>query len=392
MPRLQARTSFSRLGVAVLIALVPLLFFAVVWGWLEAAALACLILVSMVIGFAVVFRPVQLQVDVRVAGQRVVVGRVCVAELVATPLGRRGSSPVVVEVPVGEFTASFLVPRLTAGQQWREPFLIPTERRQVLTVGPATAHRTDVLGLVSRDTRLSQPVEVYVHPVSLIPGYNATGLLRDLEGVQTERRSPSDVSFHALREYEPGDDRRHVHWRSTARTGTLMVREFEETRRSHHLVVIDLRAASYPSTAAAELAISAGASYGLDALHHDRPFSLRCGETTIAVASSLRLLDELTRIEFLPTSASTPTRDLAQLTHDAVAAFPDVSAVTVITGTELAEDDVRQAVNAAPASATALALRMRADGPLRRIGLDRGAVFDCCELSQLRRIATAVHE
>ena len=35
----------------------------------------------------------------------------------------------------------------------------------------------------------------------------------DVEGVASEKLTSSDVSFHALRDYEPGDDRRAVHWR-----------------------------------------------------------------------------------------------------------------------------------------------------------------------------------
>ena len=46
------------------------------------------------------------------------------------------------------------------------------------------------------------------------------------------------VEFAAHREYVPGDDRRFIHWKSTARSGTLQVREFLQTRRSLVAVVL----------------------------------------------------------------------------------------------------------------------------------------------------------
>ena len=49
----------------------------------------------------------------------------------------------------------------------------------------------------------------------------------------------SDLAFHALREYQPGDDRRYIHWRSSAKAGRLLVRQFLDTRRSHVTVIVD---------------------------------------------------------------------------------------------------------------------------------------------------------
>ena len=56
----------------------------------------------------------------------------------------------------------------------------------------------------------------------------------------------SDLAFHALREYVPGDDLRHVHWRSSARAGELLVRQYHDTRRNHATVVVDADPAAYP--------------------------------------------------------------------------------------------------------------------------------------------------
>jgi uncharacterized protein (DUF58 family) len=52
-------------------------------------------------------------------------------------------------------------------------------------------------------------------------------------------------TFQSLREYVPGDDIRRVHWRSTARTGTLMVREHVDTSLPSTVVVFDTRAQCY---------------------------------------------------------------------------------------------------------------------------------------------------
>ena len=43
----------------------------------------------------------------------------------------------------------------------------------------------------------------------------------------------------SLREYVPGDDPRLIHWMTTARTGTLMVKEHVELRRPEFTVVLD---------------------------------------------------------------------------------------------------------------------------------------------------------
>ena len=45
--------------------------------------------------------------------------------------------------------------------------------------------------------------------------------------------------FFGLREYRDGDDRRSIHWRSSARTGRLLVREYEEEAQQRATVLVD---------------------------------------------------------------------------------------------------------------------------------------------------------
>jgi hypothetical protein len=46
--------------------------------------------------------------------------------------------------------------------------------------------------------------------------------------------------FANLREYRRGDDRRHIHWKSLARTGELFVKEFSLQAPRRHTVALDL--------------------------------------------------------------------------------------------------------------------------------------------------------
>jgi uncharacterized protein (DUF58 family) len=47
--------------------------------------------------------------------------------------------------------------------------------------------------------------------------------------------------FAALRDYRPGDPRRHIHWRSFARTGTLIVKEYQDEYFDRHALLVDTR-------------------------------------------------------------------------------------------------------------------------------------------------------
>lgn len=53
------------------------------------------------------------------------------------------------------------------------------------------------------------------------------------------RQPGSQTEFHGLREFRSGDSPRWIHWRTTARVGELMIREFEEPPASQLVLVVD---------------------------------------------------------------------------------------------------------------------------------------------------------
>lgn len=97
------------------------------------------------------------------------------------------------------------------------------------------------------------------------------------ESLHDRRRKGSGVDFYGIREYRPGDSLRHIHWRSTARRGTPLVREYEEQLASRAGIFIDnVTANSAITDPQLELAISAAASVALYALDAGHPVSVAC--------------------------------------------------------------------------------------------------------------------
>jgi len=89
------------------------------------------------------------------------------------------------------------------------------------------------------------------------------------EGTHRRERRHSRVSgdFYGVREWQHGDSRRWIHWRSTARHGTLVVRQFEQHRNRDVAILLDLWQPTHPSARQlenVELAVSFAATLVAD--------------------------------------------------------------------------------------------------------------------------------
>jgi uncharacterized protein (DUF58 family) len=245
------------------------------WGWAIGSLLALLAGFTLgwseliALGFAGVFTfaisslfallPHAHEVSFRLAEPRVVVGDAARVIVTVTNPTTRRLAALNVDIPVGDIFLSRSVGRLKRKEQNELLIDITTDARGVLSVGPVRVVRQDPLGLVSREVSHGTATTLYVHPVTIGLASMSTGFMRDLEGNPTRDLTDSDLSFHALREYVPGDDRRNIHWRSTAKTGRFMVRQFEQTRRSHLLIALDSAPEDFADDQEFELAVGVAA-------------------------------------------------------------------------------------------------------------------------------------
>ncbi|UUW87306.1 DUF58 domain-containing protein [Pimelobacter simplex] len=302
------------------------------------------------IGFVVGRSPLAARLDL--ARDRVIVGERANGYLTVTNPSQRRARPLIVEFPVGAGRAAFELPALAPGALHEELFAVPTAHRAVLDVGPVTAVRADPLGLLRRVRHLSEMDRLYVHPKTLRVDGSAAGLVRDLEGRTVPKVSDNDVSFHALRGYVAGDDRRHIHWRSSAKTGTLMVRQFEETRRSHLLTVVSSRLEDYGSDDEFELAISVAGSLGTQALADGQQLSAAASHGSLPSNGAQRFLDGLSGLAY-DWQARRIVDVARHLGNDELAA----SVIVLCLGSGVSITDLRRARQHLPVDTRVIAVR-----------------------------------
>ncbi len=288
------------LGRSVAILGVVSLLVAALTGWIELAVLGGACVLSFLIGIVfLVLSQANLRVLLELGTPRVVVGNPATTRVEAVNASSRRMLPIRLEAQVGQGVARLAIPTLAANASHDEVFLIPTSRRSVIPVGPVRSVQGDPLGLVRREVTWTGAQTLHVHPRTVVVGSLTTGWMRDLEGHTTNDRSPSDVAFHTLREYVVGDDRRHIHWRTTARQidNKLMVREFVDTRRAHLGLLVSLRAQDYASDDEFELAVSVLASLGLRAIADEQEVACVAGRHTLPAFHGTSLLDSLSSLE-----------------------------------------------------------------------------------------------
>ena len=292
------------------LAIALLLPVGIVLGWVELIVASSVAIVLLVLSIPFLFGAHSYDVDLSLTHERVIAGTEVGGSVTVTNTSSRLALPGRIDIPTGDGLTDVHVPLLRGGHSYEEEVSIQALRRGVIRVGPVTSVRTDPLGLLKREVAWAEVSELFVHPRTVSIPSTSAGFIKDLEGNPSAEIVDSDISFHAIREYQQGDARRNIHWKSTAKTGTLMVRQFEETRRSRLAIVLSLDETEYATPDEFELAVSVAGSLGVRALRDSRDLAVVTSEEipefvkkvvrsirNLNVRTSRLLLDDLSIIE-----------------------------------------------------------------------------------------------
>lgn len=139
--------------------------------------------------------------------------------------------------------------------------------RGLYRFGPLRVSSSFPLGIGERGQLQDQHAELFVYPAigRLLPEWqHRSRRMQEMESAATAQQGVFDDEFHGIREYRPGDNRRAIHWRSSARHASLMVREHKQRRQSDVVVLLDLCSSAGVSPAELECAISFTATLCVD--------------------------------------------------------------------------------------------------------------------------------
>ncbi|MGO8674226.1 MAG: DUF58 domain-containing protein [Capsulimonadaceae bacterium] len=168
-------------------------------------------------------------------------------------------------------------PQLLPGEIHHAVYRLKARKRGVYTLGPAVCVTADPLGLFARTASLAQPgdtaadsqppgifrgadlsigtapapavpardqLTVYPQPLPLDAPLVFAGA-DGWQGDDTGRRRGGGLDFYGVREYQAGDELRRIHWRTTARTGHLVVSEHTQGVAVDVLIALDLSRNAY---------------------------------------------------------------------------------------------------------------------------------------------------
>ena len=386
------RLPLTRAGIT--LTLFGLLTYVLGWrfGWVEFMVLAAACLIALVVALPFVLGRLRLDVTRELDPKRVTVGDPAVAVLTVTnpsktPVGHRVIEDRVAilrgpdrEITEAGETVSVEITGLKAGESREAMHRLPTSTRGIVSVGPAIVAKADPLGLMRREVRQAEPDSLWVHPrvvsVSPVP----VGFAKDLEGPTSDTSPAGDVAFHTLREYQVGDDHRHIHWLSSARAGSLMVRHYVDNRRPHLAVVLDDRSAAM-APEQFEVAVSIATTLTINSQLAQQPIALWTGSNAVlgqAVGGSTE--DVLDQMALVTQAAGVPLQEQAAR---ALSQERGTSAITLVTG-GLSARDLLPTVQQLSRSANVIVVRVWSAGDIKASILPGATVLDVDSLDRFQ--------
>ncbi|MGE5233629.1 MAG: DUF58 domain-containing protein [Acidobacteriota bacterium] len=213
----------------------------------------------------------------------------------------------MLQVAIGQAAPQLLVPFLPRAAATHGHVETILSRRGRHRIDAAHLSTLFPLGFFRKGLRYPLALDLLVFPELFPPGTAPIAASRR-SGEESMRRVGRGHELHALRAFRPGDDPRAIHWKQTARTGTMifMEREAEESRRL--MVVFDNAVGKLdePGRARFERLVSEAATAAADGLQRGFEVELVTRERVVPFGRGQRqrwaILEALALIE--PTARS----------------------------------------------------------------------------------------
>lgn len=286
-------------GVAALLAGMAALGLGLGLDWVSFDLIGIGLLAVVLIGLLFVARPSRLFIDREIQPPRVQKGSPAIAFLTFANRGRRTVPMSIATQPFGGLRVRTVIPKLRGGERGTRAYRLPTTRRGIFDVAPLEVTRRDAFELFRFSHRYGEIQRIWVYPRIVALHALPTGKTRYLEGPSSDTSPQGSITFHRLREYLPGDDLRLIHWRSSARLGTLLVKQNVDTSQPYSVVIFDQRPSLYTAESF-EQAVDVTASVVLASAANKAPVELRLTDGTVLGGPRVReatpLIDYLTGI------------------------------------------------------------------------------------------------
>lgn len=212
----------------------------------------------------------------------------------------------------------------------------PLRRRGLFDWGPLRVTASDPFGLFRRVRLVGGQQQILVYPpVVDLPHFQAPPANLPGEGRFRRRTHYVTPNASGVREYAPGDAFNRIHWKSTARTGEMMVKTFELDPASDIWIVIDLEKrvnAGREDDSTEEYGVRIAASIARHYVVGNRPVGLMTFGRDLSVLEPERGQQQLTRIlESLATANAVGDAPLGNLLMEEQRRFGRHTTLVVIT-------------------------------------------------------------
>ena len=210
--------------------------------------------------------------------------------------------------------AQLFIPALAQGEAVEFDYNVTLDRRGLHTFAPLTAESRAPFGFFKRGGHVDIPTKTLVYP-EVRPLKRLELLDRQLTAQVARPRAGVGYEVMGVRPYRTGDSPRNIHWRSVARTGTLISKEYADEAQPGLTLILDLFNHPYPTTDSKhtpfEWAVKAAASIGDYAQR--RGYSLYVISDDEVMAAPLGTVSEMALLQYLARVQPTGKRPLNQI-------------------------------------------------------------------------------